>query len=107
MINIIFQIAFTTVVIYFVYDDSGIVIAIVVGWLLLSLSAIYWLYNDQKQKVSYLLNAMKTNDNLISDLEGKLDKLSKSNEELIMYTKRHGYRLDGLDNRLPNLKYEE
>lgn len=107
MINIIIQIAIASIAIYFVHDESGIATAIVIGYVLLSLSAISWLYNDKKQKFNYLLRALKTSNNLISNLENKVYDLTKSNEDLVMYSKRHEKWLDGIDSRLPNLNNEE
>ncbi len=107
MINLIFQIVISLLAIYFVHAESGIATAIVAGWLLISLSVSYWLYNDQKRKISYLMNELKTNENMISELESKVTKLSKGYDDLVMYSKRHEKWLDGIDNRLPNLNFEE
>lgn len=53
------------------------------------------------------MNELKTNENMISELESKVTKLSKGYDDLVMYSKRHEKWLDGIDNRLPNLNFEE
>jgi hypothetical protein len=96
VINLIANGIIAAVAVYCVYQESGVVTAIVSGYLFLVIITLWSLYQSQKERISILFKENDTKNNMLQAIEIELEKLKRENKDLKIYSEKHEKWLDSL-----------